>query len=85
MNQQQTSQQYDVHILIEAEIDLTTFKQGQYVSNNNYYDRLKDKMATAALQLGSSLGASTHCVENILADDAMDPSNPTPTELATAT
>jgi hypothetical protein len=83
MNQRQTSK-YDVHTLIEAEIDLTTFKQGQYVSNNDYYNRFKDKMATA-LQLGSSLGANSHHVNNILADNALDTASPTSTELATAT
>jgi hypothetical protein len=58
MSQHQT-RQYEVHTLIDAESDVLNFKQGQYMANNVYFDRFKDKMQTA-VRLGSTLGAHPH-------------------------
>ena len=78
MNQCQT-RQYEVHTLIDAKTDLPHFKQLQYMSNSDYFDRFKDKIGTIT-RLNSTLGAHPHRVEDILQEDAADPDIPTDAE-----
>ena len=69
MSQRQT-RKYEVHTLIEAEAEVMNFKQGQYMADNDYFDKFKDKLATA-IRMGSTLGAHPHGVEAILQEDAV--------------
>ena len=64
MSQRQT-RKYEVHTLFEVETEVLNFKQGQYMANNDYFDKFKDKMATA-IRMGSTIGMHPHCIQEIL-------------------
>jgi hypothetical protein len=71
MTEQQT-RRHPVHSLCAAEATVYTLKQKPEMSNNDYYEKFKDAVATAE-RLGSNIGVHQSRVDEVLADPARDP------------
>jgi hypothetical protein len=69
--------------LIEAERAVMNYKQNS-LSNSEYYETFKDKVATAD-RLGAGIGEHPTRVQERLVEVAMDENNPTEDECRTAT